>query len=59
MLPVIAMLKVHWADSTRGLLFVFSILGYTIIAVGLAGLGAHVSRVGARVVAALDDRGRR
>jgi hypothetical protein len=56
LLLVVALLIVDWADSTHVLLFVLSILGYTIIALGLAALGAHVSRVGARVVAALDDR---
>jgi hypothetical protein len=56
LLMVIALLKVDWADSTHVLLFVFSVLGYTIVALGLVALGAHVSRVGARVVAALDGR---
>lgn len=56
---LIALLKVNWANSTHVLLFIFSILGYTIVALGLVALGAHVSRVGARVVAALDDRDRR
>lgn len=57
LLLVIALLKVNWADTTHVLLFIFSILGYTIVALGLVALGAHVSRVGARVVAALDHRG--
>ena len=43
-----------WRNETQVLLFVLSILGYTIVALGLAALGAHVSRVGARVVAALE-----
>ena len=58
-LLVVAMLKIDWANGTHVLLFVLSILGYTVIALGLAALGAHVSRVGARIVAALDDRERR
>lgn len=57
LLLVIALLKVNWRNDTHVLLFVFSILGYTIVGLGLAALGAHVSRVGARVVAALDSRG--
>lgn len=59
LLMAVALLKVNWADDTHVLLFVFSVLGYTIVALGLVALGAHVSRVGARVVAALDtlDRG--
>ena len=56
LLMAVAMLKVDWKNDTHLLLFVFSVLGYTIVVLGLAGLGAHVSRVGARVVAALDDR---
>lgn len=56
LLMVIALLKIDWKNDTQVLMFVFSVLGYTIIALGLAALGAHVSRVGARVVAALDER---
>ena len=59
LLMIVALLKVNWADRTHVLLFVFSVLGYTIVALGLVALGAHVSRVGARIVAALDDRGER
>ena len=56
LLLVVALLKIDWKNDTHVLLFVFSVLGYTIVALGLAALGAHVSRVGARVVAALDGR---
>ncbi|HSA54464.1 MAG TPA: hypothetical protein VLE53_02115 [Gemmatimonadaceae bacterium] len=59
LLLLIALLTVNWADDTHVLLFIFSVLGYTIVALGLVALGAHVSRVGARVVAALDDRASR
>ena len=58
LLLVIALLKVNWADDTHVLLFIFAVLGYTIIVLGLVALGAHTSRVGARVVAALDSRSR-
>ena len=54
MLMVVALLKVDWKNQTQVLLFIFAVLGYTIVALGLAALGAHVSRVGARVVAALE-----
>ena len=54
LLLVIALLKIDWSNDTQILLLIFSVLGYTIVALGLAALGAHVSRVGARVVAALD-----
>ena len=56
LLLVMALLMIDWKNTTQVLLFVFSVLGYTIIALGLAALGAHVSRVGARVVAALERR---
>ncbi|HSU17974.1 hypothetical protein [Longimicrobium sp.] len=56
LLMVIALLKVDWKNETQVLLFLFAVLGYTIVALGLVALGAHVSRVGARVVAALEGR---
>jgi hypothetical protein len=56
LLLVIALLKIDWKNDTQVLLFVFSVLGYTIVGLGLVALAAHVSRVGARVVAALDGR---
>lgn len=54
LLMVIALLKVDWTNETQVLLFLFAVLGYTIVALGMVALGAHVSRVGARVVAALE-----
>ena len=56
LLMLIAMWKLDWNDRTHILMFVFAVLGYTIICLGLAALGAHVSTVGMRVVAALDAR---
>jgi hypothetical protein len=53
-LLVVALLAMDWRNETQVLLFVFSILGYTIMALGMVALGAHVSRVGMRVVAALE-----
>jgi hypothetical protein len=53
-LLAVALVKVNWRDDTQLLLFIFAVLGYTIIVLGLVAVGAHVSRVGARVVAALD-----
>jgi len=58
LLMVVAILRLDWKDDTQVLLFLFSVLSYTILALGLVALGAHVSRVGARVVAALEDRPR-
>ena len=56
LLMAVALLKLDWSDRTHLLLFLCSVVGYTIVALGLAALGAHISRVGARIVAALDDR---
>ena len=56
LLLVIALLRIDWANDMHVLLFVFSVLGYTIVVLGLGALGAHMSRVGGRVVAALDRR---
>ena len=55
-LMIVAMLTLDWSNRTHLLMFVFAVLGYTIIVLGLAALGAHMSRVGLRVVAALDAR---
>jgi hypothetical protein len=57
-LLVVVLLVTDWSDGGQRLLVVVSILGYTIVVLGLAALAAHVSRVGARVVAALDPRDR-
>lgn len=57
LLLVLSLALVDWGNRVHVLLFLFSVLTYTIVALGLLALGAHVSRVGARVVAALDARG--
>jgi len=41
-------------DRTHLLLLVSAVLVYTTLALGLAALGAHVSRTGARILAALE-----
>jgi hypothetical protein len=56
LLMLVAIWKLDWADDGQVLLFIFAVLGYTIVALGLVALGAHVSRVGARVVSALDGQ---
>lgn len=56
LLMLVALFKIDWKDSTHVLMFVFAILGYTIVLLGLAALGSHISRVGLRVVQALDRR---
>ena len=50
----IAFTMVDWDDRFERLLFIFSVLNYTIIAFGLFALGAHVSRSAARVLAAME-----
>ena len=57
LLLALMIVLVNWDDRVQVLIVLVAILTYTIIVLGLAALGAHVSRVGARVVAALDDRG--
>lgn len=53
-LMLLAVLTLDWQDRTQVLMFLFAVLGYSIVCLGLLALGAHVSRVGARVVTALD-----
>ena len=55
-LIAIAIYLVNWSDRLQVLLFVFSILSYTIIALGLVALGAHVTRSVGRVLRALESR---
>lgn len=50
----LALRLIDWHDKTHILIFVTAILGYTIIALGLAALGAHISRVSNRIVAVLE-----
>ena len=52
----IAFVMIDWDVRLEKLLFVFAILTYTIIALGLVALGSHVSRSAARILAALGER---
>lgn len=52
----IALYLVDWSDPIQRLLFIFSVLSYTIIAMGLLALGGHVTRSVARVLAAMESR---
>ncbi|MGI8497313.1 MAG: hypothetical protein ACR2OG_07010 [Gemmatimonadaceae bacterium] len=52
-----AFTMVDWHNRVERLLFVFATLSYTIIALGLVALGAHVTRSVGRVVAAMDPTG--
>ena len=56
LLIVIVMLKLDFANRFEVLVFLLFVMTYTIMLLGLAALGAHVSRVGDRVLAALHAR---
>ena len=58
LLLVLVLLLTDWNDGAQRLLVIVGVLGYTIVGLGLGAVAAHVSRVGARIVAALDSRGR-
>lgn len=58
LLLALVLLLTDWNDGAQRLLVVVGVLGYTIVGLGLAALAAHVSRVGTRIVAALDSRDR-
>ena len=45
---------IDWRDRTHVVMFVMGVLGYTIVVLGLAALGAHVSRCCNRVVAVIE-----
>ena len=51
---VLALWLVDWSNRTHVLVFVMSVLGYTIVVLGLVALGAHVSRASSRIVAVLE-----
>ncbi len=55
-LLIIVLLTIDWRDATQKLVFVTSILSYSILALGLAALGAHVSRTVGRVLAAITPK---
>ena len=50
----VAIYMVDWDNRIEKLLFVFSILSYTIVVLGLVALGGHVTRSVGRVLAAMD-----
>lgn len=54
LLLVLCIALLDWQNDLHVILFVLSVLTYSVIALGLLALGAHVSRVGVRVVASLD-----
>ena len=56
-LLVLAITLVDLSDPVQRLVFVLSLLSYTIIALGLVALGAHVTHTVSRVLAAVDSSG--
>jgi hypothetical protein len=51
----VVLLLIDLENRVERLIFVTSILGYTIIALGLAALGAHVTRSMGRILTVLSD----
>jgi hypothetical protein len=56
LLIAVAAARLQFSNRFEVLVFAFFLMTYTIVLLGLAALGAHVSRVGDRVIAALADR---
>lgn len=54
LLLVLSLWLIDWTNRTHVLVFITSVLGYTIVALGLFALGAHVSRASSRIVAVLE-----
>lgn len=54
----IAVVKLQFSNRIEVVMFALFMLTYTIIVLGMLALGAHVSRVGDRVLAALAERER-
>jgi hypothetical protein len=55
-LLLLGLLITDWKDPTHVLILLFAVLVCSVLGLGLLALGTHVSRVGARVVAALESR---
>ena len=51
----VVLLLIDLENRVERLIFVTSILGYTIVALGLAALGAHVTRSMGRILTVLGD----
>src|SRR4051794_25330501 len=54
LLMAIAIVKLDFSNRFEVIVFVLFVLTYTIVGLGLLALGAHMSRVGDRVLAALE-----
>ena len=53
-----AFVLVDWDDRLQRLAFVLAVSGYTIVVLGLVALGGHMSRIGDRVLAAMEGHAR-
>jgi len=53
-LVAIAILKLNFSNRFELVIFMLFVLTYTIVGLGLLALGAHMSRVGDRVLAAVE-----
>lgn len=53
LLLAFAVVYLDWNDKLQVELFVFSIMGYTVVVLGLAALAAHMNRLVERVLQAL------
>jgi hypothetical protein len=54
LLIAMAIIKLDFSNRFEVIVFVLFVLTYSIVALGLLALGAHVSRVGDRVLAAVE-----
>lgn len=54
-LLLLGLLVLDWTNPTHVLILLFGVLVCSVLGLGLLALGAHVSRVGGRVVAALES----
>lgn len=55
-LLLLSLLIIDWENRTHVLILLLAVLVCSVLGLGLLALGAHISRIGARVVAALDTR---
>ena len=56
-LLAVVLLTANLRDPVERLIFLTAILSYSILALGIFALGAHVTRTMGRVASLLDDRG--
>ena len=54
----LALWRIDFSNRFESTVFLLFVLSYTILGLGMVALGAHVSRVGDRVLSVLDPAGR-